>query len=176
MPILEHILVTAAPDRHVGTLRADGQQFDCALGRSGLVKNKREGDGGTPMGSFPLRELRYRADRLARPSSHLPLFEIAIDDGWCDAPTDAQYNRPVKLPYRARAEDMWRLDQQYNLVVPLGYNDDPVVAGLGSAIFFHVAKIEDGTLQPTEGCVALPQSQLLELLARCGPATLMHIG
>lgn len=176
MTLIEHIHVTAEPGRHVGSLRIGRQRFDCSLGKKGLVANKREGDGGTPIGTFALRELRYRADRMVRPRTHLPILDIMPDDGWCDDPDDPHYNHPVKLPYPARAEEMWRLDQQYNLVVPLGYNDKPVIAGLGSAIFFHVAKIETGELQPTEGCVALRQDQLLSVLAVCGPNTLMHIG
>src|SRR5690606_4511425 len=112
-------------------------------------------DGGTPAGCFPLRELRYRQDRLSPPATALPLMPICRDDGWCDASGDPAYNRPVRLPHPASAEAMWRTDRLYDLVVPLGYNDNPVIPEAGSAIFFHVANEKDGILQPTEGCVAL---------------------
>ncbi len=35
---------------------------------------------------------------------------------------------------------MWRDDHLYDLVAVLGYNDDPVVPGKGSAIFLHLAR------------------------------------
>ena len=133
----------------------------CALGRSGISRLKTEGDGATPTGRFPLRRVLYRADRLSPPRTALPVAFIAGDDGWCDAPGDAAYNRPVKLPYPASAETMFRVDSLYDLVVVLGHNDDPVVPGAGSAIFMHVAA-QDGT--PTEGCIALDRDALLTLL------------
>ena len=87
---------------------------------------------------------------------------IARDDGWCDEPGDPRYNMPVKLPYRASHEDMWREDGLYDLVVIIGYNDDPVSPGQGSAIFMHV-RAPDGA--PTAGCIALEQGDLLKVLA-----------
>ncbi|WP_211488879.1 L,D-transpeptidase family protein, partial [Escherichia coli] len=81
---------------------------------------------------------------------------------WCDAPDDPNYNRPVKHPYRASAEKMWREDHLYDLVVILGQNDDPVVPGAGSAIFFHLAKELETGFRPTEGCVALRLPDMLQ--------------
>lgn len=169
------ILVTAEMGSTEGVLAIGALRFPCALGRAGLVQDKREGDGGTPLGRFPLRELRYRQDRLSAPETRLPLFPIAPSDGWCDAPEDEAYNRPVRLPYPASAEKMWRSDALYDLVTVLGHNDDPVVPGAGSAIFFHLAKEEDGCLKPTEGCVALRLEDMLQVLALCGPETAMEI-
>ena len=113
-----------------------------AIGPSGIGVKAGEGDGITPIGAFPVREIFYRADRIARPDTRLPLRALEQNDGWCDAPDDPNYNRLVKLPYPASAEQMWREDHLYDLVVVLGYNDDPVVPGKGSAIFLHLAKPE----------------------------------
>jgi L,D-peptidoglycan transpeptidase YkuD (ErfK/YbiS/YcfS/YnhG family) len=44
----------------------------------------------------------------------------------------------------------------------LGWNDAPTVRGRGSAIFLHVARPD---LSPTEGCVALPERELRQVLA-----------
>ena len=173
--LLDEILVTAAPGSTTGLLRAGGAHFECALGRAGILPVKREGDGGTPLGVFPLRALRYRADRMAAPETALPATALEEDDGWCDAPDDPNYNRPVKHPYPTSAEKMWRDDRLYDLVVILGQNDDPVIPGQGSAIFFHLAKETDAGLRPTEGCVALRLPDMLQVLARCGPRTLMRI-
>ena len=49
-----------------GVLRCKGKTYPCAVGRSGILNPKFEGDGGTPAGVFALREVRYRPDRLAR--------------------------------------------------------------------------------------------------------------
>lgn len=144
-----------------GWLQHGTQRYRCALGQGGVRQDKREGDGATPAGLYPLRRLLYRADRLARPDSKLPMAEIQPEDGWCDAPDDAAYNKAVTLPYGASAEAMWRADGLYDLVVITGHNDNPVVPGRGSAIFIHVASPDYG---PTEGCVALARQDLLALL------------
>ncbi|HKY17753.1 MAG TPA: L,D-transpeptidase family protein [Rhizomicrobium sp.] len=123
-----------------------------AIGPGGIAVKGGEGDGITPRGRFPVREIFYRADRIAKPVTQLPLRVLQKDDGWCDAPNDANYNRLVKLPYPASAEHMWRDDHLYDLVAVLGYNDDPVVPGKGSAIFLHVARPD---YSATHGCVAL---------------------
>lgn len=155
-----------------GWLTFAGERHPCALGWSGVVSDKREGDGGTPVGRLPLRCLYYRADRLHRPATGLSVYQIASDDGWCDAPDDPNYNRPVTLPYPASAESLWREDHRYDLIVPLGWNDDPPVPGRGSAIFLHVAPPEG---RPTAGCVGLPVDVLLRLVALCDPATTLTV-
>ncbi|MGO8920431.1 MAG: L,D-transpeptidase family protein [Stellaceae bacterium] len=137
------------------------RRFRCALGRGGVGTTKREGDGLTPAGAWPMRRLLYRADRLAAPATGLPAAPLAPGDGWCDDPGDPRYNRSVALPYGASAEALWRADGVYDLIVPLGYNDDPVIAGRGSAIFLHVARADYAA---TEGCVALAQADLLAVL------------
>jgi L,D-peptidoglycan transpeptidase YkuD (ErfK/YbiS/YcfS/YnhG family) len=142
--------------------RVGVRAFRCAVGRRGIVLNKREGDGGTPAGSWPLREVFYRPDRLAMPMTRLPVRPLALYDGWCDAPGDARYNRPVRLPYPASAEQLWRGDHMYDLIVVVGYNDAPVVPGRGSAIFLHVAR---PGYTGTAGCVAFRRSHLLTILA-----------
>lgn len=172
---LHSFRVSAAPSATLGTLEADGLTFPCAVGRSGIVADKREGDGGTPTGRFPLRDLRFRPDRLPAPVTQLPTFEIARTDGWCDAPDDPAYNTPVSLPYPASAEHMWREDHAYDLVVVIGYNDDPVAPGKGSAIFMHLVKELDGDFTPTAGCVALKLKDMLTLLPRLSPTTQIEI-
>lgn len=135
----------------------------CAIGRGGIGVKSGEGDGITPIGAWPIRRVYYRADRVARPKTDLPLIEIQPNDGWCDAPSDPNYNRAVELPYPASAEKMYRDDHLYDVVVVLGFNDDPIVPGKGSAIFLHVAKPD---YSATEGCVALALPDLLAALEK----------
>jgi L,D-peptidoglycan transpeptidase YkuD (ErfK/YbiS/YcfS/YnhG family) len=143
-----------------------------ALGRSGIAALKREGDGATPIGSFALREVLYRADRMMRPRTQLPTRAIRADDGWCDDPTSRNYNRLVKLPSRRSAEGLMRKDHVYDLVVVLGYNDRPRIKGKGSAIFLHLARLG---YTPTDGCVALSRHDLVALVRRAHLGTQLVI-
>jgi L,D-peptidoglycan transpeptidase YkuD (ErfK/YbiS/YcfS/YnhG family) len=149
-----------------GQLECGGRVYRCALGPGGIVGDKTEGDGGTPAGAFPLRRVLYRPDRLNAPNTGLPVEEIAPDQGWCDDPAHPDYNRPVRLPFTASHEKLWREDAVYDVTVILGHNDDPPVPGKGSAIFMHVARPDYG---PTEGCVALALEDLMEVLSKCRP-------
>jgi len=147
-----------------GQLLWKGKRVRCALGRGGVSTAKREGDGATPAGTFALKRVLYRADRVAAPVTALPVRALETDDGWCDDPKDPAYNRPVKVPFAAGHERLWRDDALYDVIVEIGFNDDPVEPGRGSAIFLHRAK---PGYAPTEGCVALALDDLLALLGDC---------
>ena len=133
-----------------------------AIGCGGARATKQEGDGATPIALLPLRSVLYRPDRHTAPKSAVPVTPLAPHDGWCDDPTHPSYNRPVRLPINAGAEALWRDDPVYDIIGVLGWNDDPVVPSRGSAIFLHVAR-DDFT--PTEGCIALALTDLLQILA-----------
>lgn len=150
-----------------------GETLVC-LGRGGVkpAVDKREGDGASPAGTWPIRRVFYRPDKGPAPQTALPTQPIAEHDGWCDAPGDPAYNRAVPLPYPASAERLWRGDDLYDLVVILGHNDDPVVPGLGSAIFLHLQRDDHG---PTEGCVAVTRPAMLEFLATAKPGDAVRI-
>lgn len=147
----------------------------CALGKGGLIAaaEKREGDRCSPIGRWPLRQVFYRPDRLPPPQTALLVAPLTPEMGWCDAPEDSQYNRPVQHPYCASAERLWREDHVYNILVILGHNDDPVVPGGGSAIFWHLAWPD---YRPTEGCVALALVDMLDALALAKPGHALEIG
>lgn len=151
----------------IARVTADGwlifreRRLRAALGRGGVRADKQEGDGATPAGLLALRRVFYRADRIAIPATTLPREPITQSDGWCDDPTDRAYNRAVTLPHPARHEELWRRDGLYDLLVVLGWNDAPVTANSGSAIFLHVARPD---YAPTDGCVALALPDLRWLL------------
>lgn len=162
---------TAAPDlivSGVGMARIAGRSFRCAVGRGGVSSAKREGDGATPIGTWPLRQVLYRPDRGMRPVTPLQTVPLKPFDGWCDAPSDPNYNRMVRHPYPASAEHLWRRDNIYDLIVVVGYNDAPVVPGKGSAIFLHIAR---PNYSPTEGCVAFSRRDLVTILGMLSPAS-----
>jgi L,D-peptidoglycan transpeptidase YkuD (ErfK/YbiS/YcfS/YnhG family) len=139
-----------------------------ALGHTGIRALKREGDGGTPLGRFAVRQVLYRADRVARPRTPLPVRAIRSDDGWCEDPADRNYNRLVTLSARSKADRLTRSDHLYDLVVVLGYNDRPRTRGKGSAIFVHLAR---PGYAPTAGCIALSRHDLSMLLAELRPGS-----
>lgn len=155
-------------DTGTRTLSAFGGSWPCAIGRSGAVNaaDKREGDGATPAGRWPVRAVLLRLDRVGMQAApRLPWRWIAPDDGWSDDPADPAYNRPVRHPCRFSAERLWREDGLYDIIVTLGYNDAPPVPGRGSAIFLHCWH----DARPTEGCVAIDRPVLLDLIARLSP-------
>lgn len=155
-----------------GRVALGSLRLPCALGRGGRRALKREGDGATPIGVWPLREVFYRADRVARPRAMLPVTPLRPDYGWCDDPVNCNYNRRIHLPYQASHERLWREDRLYDLIVVLGYNDLPRVRGRGSAIFMHLAA---PGFAPTEGCIALDEADLRKLLAAAAPRTAVHV-
>ena len=144
----------------------------CAVGPAGIGRDKREGDGKTPVGVFPLRQVFWRADRTEKPVTVLPARALMPEDGWCDAPGDPNYNKLVKHPYPASAEHLWLESHVYDIIAIVGFNDDPVVPGAGSAIFLHLAR--DG-YTPTAGCVALTDHDLRAALAQFRPQDRVRI-
>ena len=159
-------------DRTKGRLRGPGLDLPCALGRSGVARAKREGDGVTPAGRFKALAALYRPDRLRRPATCLPLARIRPDLGWSDDPADRRYNRQIELPAACGHERMWRDDALYDLVLDLSYNRGPIRRGRGSAIFLHSAR--PGFL-PTEGCVAIDRRRIRDLVERIGPDTVFEV-
>lgn len=151
------------------TLVCGGTRFDCAIGRTGVIapEKKIEGDGKTPLGTFALREVFYRADRVAAPATGLPVRVLTPETCWSEDPARPDYNTEISLPTDAGTpagiDRMTRADHVYDITVIIGYNDAPPVAGRGSAIFMHVAR---PGYTPTAGCVALAESDLRAVLEK----------
>jgi L,D-peptidoglycan transpeptidase YkuD (ErfK/YbiS/YcfS/YnhG family) len=163
----------AAGDHSRGWLTAGGQSIPVALGRGGIITNKREGDGGTPRGIFRPRRLWWRADRHPRPDSFLPARAIRSEDAWCEDPSSRHYNRPVKLGREHSGDLLKRNDHLYDFIIEIDHNTSPRIAGLGSAVFLHLAR---ENFSPTAGCVSMTKSAMLHLLRRLGPQTKIIVG
>lgn len=157
-----------------GKFSGGGVTCQCALGRGGVIPamQKREGDGTSPLGKWRMKRVFYRPDRMARPDTRLPIVPLTEHDGWCDSAAHPLYNRPVSLPFAASHERLWREDHVYDLVVELDHNDDPVVPGLGSAIFLHLSRDD---FRPTEGCVAIPKDYMLAVLKQATTDSFVEI-
>jgi L,D-peptidoglycan transpeptidase YkuD (ErfK/YbiS/YcfS/YnhG family) len=163
----------SAGDFRRGWLKAGQVIIPVALGRSGVLANKREGDGGTPRGTFYPRRLWWRPDRQARPRTFLPIRAIGGTDAWCEDPNHRHYNRAIRLPHDTTGDRLKRDDHLYDFIVEIDHNTRPRVPGRGSAVFLHLARDNFG---PTAGCVAMTESAMLRLLQRLGPRTKIVIG
>ena len=160
--------VVTADDMGGHWLEAGGCRVAAQIGRCGLISaaDKREGDGATPCGRWPVRAVYYRPDRVKCPETVLPCHHLTADCGWCDDVTSPDYNRYVSRPYHFSPEQMWRHDEAYDFVVELGYNDAPVVVGHGSAIFLHCIAAGKNS---TAGCVAVDRDDLALIIRSALP-------
>ncbi|HXN66169.1 MAG TPA: L,D-transpeptidase family protein [Bradyrhizobium sp.] len=163
----------AAGNPRRGWLTAGGRTVPVALGRGGIMANKREGDGGTPRGTFRPRQLWWRADRHPRPRTFLAVRAIGPEDAWCEDPSSRHYNRPVRLDAARSGDRLMRDDHLYDFVVEIDHNTSPRITGRGSAVFLHLARDNFG---PTAGCVSMTKAAMLRLLQRLGPQTKIVIG
>jgi L,D-peptidoglycan transpeptidase YkuD (ErfK/YbiS/YcfS/YnhG family) len=159
-------------DPRRGRLVAGNLVLPCALGRAGTTHRKREGDGASPVGCFPLLQAFYRADHGRRLRTGLKLQPLHRTDGWCDDVADRRYNTRIALPCSSSHEEMWRADHLYDVVVDIGWNRGPIVRGRGSAIFLHLAR---PGFEPTAGCVAVEKRMIRRLMERIGPRTRLEI-
>jgi L,D-peptidoglycan transpeptidase YkuD (ErfK/YbiS/YcfS/YnhG family) len=163
----------AAGDRSRGWLTAGGHTIPVALGRGGIRANKREGDGGTPKGTFRPRQLWWRADRHPRPSTLLPVRAIGPEDAWCEDVSSRHYNQPLRLNSNQGGDRLMRDDHLYDFIIEIDHNTHPRIAGRGSAVFLHLARND---FSPTAGCVSMTRGAMLRLLKRLGSETRIVIG
>jgi L,D-peptidoglycan transpeptidase YkuD (ErfK/YbiS/YcfS/YnhG family) len=172
-PYLSIVRVRPRPGgRSHGLLTAGPRAIPVALGRAGILANKREGDGATPAGRFRPLRLWWRPDRRPRPRTRLPVRRITPALAWCEDPRDRRYNRPFLRSANEPGDRLWRDDHLYDLVVEIDHNARPRVAGRGSAVFLHLDRPDRDA---TAGCVAMRLRDLRWLLARLGPTTIIHI-
>ena len=143
------------------------EPFNAVIGKNGFAKphEKREGDGKTPSGIFPLK-MTFGYDESIK--TKMPYRQALADDLWIDDVNAVDYNRWVKKgATKAKSyEKMRRDDNLYKYGIVIEYNTDPVIKGHGSAIFFHVW---GGEGAPTEGCVAVSEEDILKILGWLDP-------
>ncbi len=140
-------------------------KYRCSIGHAGVIADKKEGDSGTPLGSFQIRKIYYRPDKInpTELKTNIPLIPLTKNSGWCDDVNSAYYNKFIKLPSFWHHEKLWREDDVYDVIGVLSYNDDPVLKGKGSAIFLHIARENNN---PTDGCIALTKEDLLNFISQ----------
>jgi L,D-peptidoglycan transpeptidase YkuD (ErfK/YbiS/YcfS/YnhG family) len=141
------------------------------LGRAGLshARSRVAGNGTTPIGDYG-----FAFDFGSRPDPGVDGFEWRhLGRGDCWAGTRADYNRWVeRSPCAPEDEDLWlNAGRAYRYAAVIDFNYRHPVFGRGSGIFLHVT-----THSPTEGCVSLPEADLLGVLRWMRPGTRILIG
>jgi L,D-peptidoglycan transpeptidase YkuD (ErfK/YbiS/YcfS/YnhG family) len=149
-------------------LLVNGVQFDCQIGRTGFKRDKREGDGATPLYAMRFREVYYRADRVKRPETMLKLTKIKPGMGWEERVSHPRYNRFTPNTHKTSEEHLMRDDHLYDIVIVLGWNDAPVKKRRGSAIFLHLSKGKS-----TAGCVAVSLNTMRYILKSVSRETVL---
>lgn len=147
-----------------------GMRLPCSVGRGGIARDKREGDGATPVGRHHVAMVLYRPDRMAQPVPWA--IPIQPRDLWCDDSDHADYNHLVRAPFGASAERMARGDRLYDLVAVLDWNWPYAEAGRGSAIFVHRWR---GPGYPTEGCIAMAAGDLRRFVCAAPPGAVVEV-
>ncbi len=135
--------------------------FFCVFGRDGITENKIEGDWKTPIGTFSIRKIYYRSDKIFKLDTKIECISLTKKDIWCDDSTKEEYNTFTRLPFEGSYENLWREDDMYDVIIVLGHNDSPAIKGRGSAIFIHIAK---ENMKYTQGCLALKKEDIMSLI------------
>ena len=143
------------------TLQIDEFKFRCCIGKMGATRKKKEGDKKTPKGIYKIENLYFRKDRIFKPKTNLKCIEINKNMGWCnDESSPRKYNRLLKINNKIKHEKLTRGDNKYDLLIPIKYNLNKPVVGLGSCIFMHLTK----DYKTTAGCIALKEKDFLIML------------
>ena len=138
-----------------------GYKLKCAIGKSGIISSKKEGDLATPKGTFELGTFYYRKDNNKPLKCKIKKKIIKKKMGWCDDSRSKKYNKEISFPFKYGAEKLYRKDKIYDLFINIKYNFSPVIKKKGSAIFLHIT---DGKYKPTKGCVAIAKKDFLKIL------------
>ncbi len=139
------------------TLIIDSFIFKCSIGRKGINKRKREGDGSSPQGTFSFGEIYWRSDRVKKPETKLNCKSIKKEMGWCNDPKSKFYNKQISTNYSFKSEKLYRKDYKYNYLIVINYNTKKIIKNKGSAIFLHLTK----DYKSTSGCIAVSEKDFL---------------
>ena len=142
------------------TLQFDDFVFKCTIGKKGISSKKKEGDLCTPKGTFSIKNLYYRSDRLLKPQTKIIIKKIKKNMGWCNDPKSNKYNSLVTVKEKIRYEKMYRKDHKYDIVVVIDYNLKKPIPYKGSAIFIHLTQ----NYSPTSGCIALKKKRFFNII------------
>jgi len=151
-----------------------GGPYVARVGRNGVRANKREADGATPAGTFPIGGTMY--GNSPSPGVSYPYVRLRCGDWWVEDSRSPAYNTFQRVgcgrkpPFKVTTPDMSTSPRAYAHLAVIDYNLHPVVPGRGSGIFLHV---QIG--KATSGCVSLPRPTLVRVLRWLRPDALPQI-
>jgi L,D-peptidoglycan transpeptidase YkuD (ErfK/YbiS/YcfS/YnhG family) len=163
--------------RSGGCWVAAGAPYAARVGRNGIRKNRREGDGTTPIGTFPIGRIMY--GNGPNPGVRFRYRRLRCGDWWVEDPASPAYNTfqhvacGARPPFKTTTPGMWEERTAYEHLAVVEFNMNPVVPGRGSGIFLHAQ-----TGGPTNGCISLRRPDLVRVLRwlRPGAAPSIAIG
>lgn len=150
--------------RERGTWKFTNDSFELQQLEFRYKARKKEGDGRSPVGVFPLT---FAFGTQAAAATKLPYLNVDTFTECVDDPNSSFYNRVVNrmqvgnFDWRT-SEKMSEIVPEYNLGVFVGYNSYPVTRGSGSCIFLHNWKDAES---PTAGCTAMARADLERVVA-----------
>ena len=113
-----------------------GYKLKCAIGKSGIKSNKKEGDLSTPKGVYKISTLYYRKDKIKKFKCKIKKRIIKKNMGWCDDTISSKYNQEITFPYNYSSENLYRNDRKYDLLFDIGYNTRPKLKGKEVQFFY----------------------------------------
>ncbi|WP_265396477.1 L,D-transpeptidase family protein [Leptospira levettii] len=140
-----------------GEWKTDFEEVPVWFGRSGLTlsNRKREGDGFTPEGYFPIKRILGKRKKTIR---QLEYTQIRKFHFWNDDPNSKHYNQLVSKKEKG-VHSLWDSDI-YELFVVIEHNTNPSLPGMGSMIFLHPWS----ETKPTSGCVGVNRDTLFKIV------------
>ena len=138
-----------------------GYKLKCAIGKSGIISSKKEGDLATPKGTFELGAFYYRKDNNKSFKCKIKKRIIKKKMGWCNDSRSKKYNQQIYFPFKYGAEKLYRKDKIYDIFINIKYNHSPIVKGKGSAIFLHLTNKK---YRATKGCIAILKKDFFIIL------------
>jgi L,D-peptidoglycan transpeptidase YkuD (ErfK/YbiS/YcfS/YnhG family) len=151
-----------------------GGPYVARVGRNGIRADKREGDGATPAGTFPIGRTMY--GNSPNPGVRYRYVRLRCGDWWVEDTRSRAYNTFQRVgcgrrpPFRITTPDMSTSPRAYAHLAVIDYNMSPVVPGRGSGIFLHV---QIG--KPTSGCISLRRETLIHVLRLLRPGAEPYI-
>ena len=160
--------------RSGGCWVAAGGPYPARVGWNGMRVNRREGDGTTPIGTFPIAPTMY--GNGPNPGVRFRYVRLRCGDWWVEDSRSTAYNTfqrlgcGVRPPFRVTTPDMSKDRRAYVHLAVIEFNMHPIVPGRGSGIFLHAQ-----TGGATNGCVSLRRGDLVRVLRWLSPAAAPEI-
>lgn len=168
-------------EKHNGKWQQLGGPVSIVVGKSGIgwtpdlppdanAPVKKEGDGRSPAGVFPLTQTFGFADTLPGAKDYLPLKPTT------ECVDDVQSTHYAHIVDRGKVKVDWNSSEKmrdislykWGVVVP--YNMKDTRPGAGSCIFLHIAPASGNG---TAGCTAMPEANIEEIVHWIGKGAVL---